>query len=296
MSDAAIPRPSVLPFLLGDLLLLAVAGGIVYQSDWPLSTANMALCTAAVAAGAWLLVTPFLLQHRAALKLAEADALRSTVAQIQNLEQIKQHITEATANWMTIQGECARTVQTAKEVADGMAAEARAFTDFLRQANDTEKATLRLEADKLRRQEQDWLQVTLRLLDQVFALYAAACQSGQPHLVQQIGLFQNVCRDLARRVGVNAFAPEPGAAFDPHMHQAHEASGPAPAGAVIQQVLAPGYSYQGRVLRPALVQLAAQAPAPAAAASADAAPSAQADLPLPTSVLPPEDHRPNAGT
>ncbi|MCX8156133.1 MAG: nucleotide exchange factor GrpE [Verrucomicrobiae bacterium] len=286
MSDAALPRPSVLPFLIGDLLLLAVAGGIVYQSDWPLSTANMALCTAAVAAGAWLLVTPFILQHRAALKLAEADTLRSTVAQIQNLEQIKQQIAEATANWMNIQGECARTVQTAREVADGMAAEARAFTDFLRQANDTEKATLRLEADKLRRQEQDWLQLTLRLLDQIFALYTAACQSGQPHLVEQIGLFQNVCRDLARRVGVNAFAPEPGAAFDPQMHQAHQAAGPVPAGAPIQKTLAPGYTYQGRVLRPALVQLATPAPAgPAAAAEAPAAsgpeaPTAQPDLPI----------------
>jgi molecular chaperone GrpE (heat shock protein) len=255
----------------------------------------MALCTAAVAAGAWLLVTPFILEYRAALKLAEADALRSTVAQIKNLEQIKQQIAEATGNWMNIQGECARTVQTAKEVADSMAAEARAFTDFLRQANDTEKATLRLEADKLRRQEQDWLQVTIRLLDQVFALYTAACQSGQPHLVQQIGLFQNVCRDLARRVGVNAFAPEPGAAFDPQMHQAHEVSGPVPAGAVIQQPLAPGYTYQGRVLRPALVQLAASASAPAAAGAAPAQPAAQADLPLPAGDTPSDDSRSNAG-
>lgn len=282
MSDAAIPRPSVLPFLIGDLLLLAVAGGIVYQSDWPLSTANMALCTAAVAAGAWLLVTPFILQHRAAVKLAEADALRSTVAQIKNLEQIKQHIVEATGNWMNIQGECARTVQTAREVAEGMAAEARSFTEFLRQANDTEKATLRLEADKLRRQEQDWLQLTVRLLDQVFALYAAACQSGQAHLVEQIGLFQNVCRDLARRVGLNAFVPEPGAAFDPQMHQAHEAGGSPAAGALIQQILAPGYTYQGRVLRPALVQLAAPTPAGTAGGSApgEAANKAQPDLPI----------------
>jgi molecular chaperone GrpE len=276
----------VLPFLLGDLLLIAVAGGIVYQSEWPLSTANMALCTAAVAAGAWLLVTPFILQHRAAMKLAEADALRSTVAQIQNLEQIKQQIAEATGNWMNIQGECARTVQTAREVADGMAAEARAFTDFLRQANDTEKATLRLEADKLRRQEQDWLQVTVRLLDQVFALYLAACQSGQPQLVEQIGIFQGVCRDLARRVGLNAFAPEPGAAFDPQMHQAHQASGPVAAGAVVQQVLAPGYTYQGRVLRPALVQVAGGAPAGKAEAAVSeggtggAEKPAQPDLPI----------------
>jgi len=269
MSDVATPRPSVLPFLLGDLLLLAVAGGIVYQSEWPLSTANMALCTAAVAAGAWLLVTPFILQHRAEMKLAEADALRSTVAQIQNLEAIKQQIAEATGAWMNIQGECARTVQTAKEVADGMAAEAKAFTDFLRQANDTEKATLRLEADKLRRQEQDWLQLTLRLLDQVFALYMAARQSGQPHLVEQIGLFQNVCRDLARRVGLQAFSPEAGEGFDPQMHQAHQCAEPPAAGTRILLTLAPGYTYQGKVLRPALVQVENGAAQAAAAAVPD---------------------------
>ena len=40
-----------------------------------------------------------------------------------------------------------------------MTAEARAFQQFLDKANDTERNHLRLEVEKLRRAEGDWLQV-----------------------------------------------------------------------------------------------------------------------------------------
>lgn len=299
MSEFKTPRPAILPFLLGDLLLLAVAGGIVYQSEWPLSVAHMALCTAAVALGAWLMVTPFILQYRAELKLAEADALSSTVAQIQNLEQIKTLITEATAGWQNIQGECARTVATAKEVADGMASEAKAFMEFMRQANDSEKATLRLEVDKLRRAEGDWVQVLVRTLDQVYALYLGALHSRQPNLIQQIGNFQNACRDAARRVGLVPYAAEPGEPFNPEIHHPADANETIAAGAPIGQTVATGYHFQGRLIRPAMVvtaaflagQAAGRETVPAAAETAAPVaparpepeakgPPAQADLPI----------------
>jgi len=65
---------------------------------------------------------------------------------------------------------------------------------------------LELETAKLRRAEGDWLQVTVRILDHVFALYVAAARSGQPRLAEQIAAFQNACRDAARRVGLVAHA------------------------------------------------------------------------------------------
>ena len=135
-----------------------------------------------------------------------------------------------------------------------MAAEAKAFTEFLQKANDAERAHLRLEAEKLRRNETEWLQIVLRMLDQVHALFQAALQSGQPALAEQIGLFQNACRDLSRRAGmavVTALAGEP---FDPKRHQLlHDAA--APDNALILDTLAPGYTYQGQMVRRALVRL-----------------------------------------
>jgi molecular chaperone GrpE (heat shock protein) len=237
------------------------------------------------------MVTPFILKYRAELKLAEADVLQSTVAQIQNLEQIKSQIVESTLSWSNIQGECARTVATAKEVADGMAMEAKNFTEFMQKANDSEKATLRLEVDKLRRMEGEWLQVQVRTLDHVYALYLAGQQSGQPHLAQQLAQFQHACRDAARRMGLVAFGPEVGDVFDPQLHQVADGATSAGPDARIGQVVATGFTYQGQFLRPAVVVLAAPAsPEPVeAVATPAAAPVEMVDTPAPEPAASPED-------
>ena len=61
-----------------------------------------------------------------------------------------------------------------------MAAEAKAFTEFMQKANDSEKAMLRLETDKLKRAESEWVHVLVRMLDHVYALHIGAMRSGQP--------------------------------------------------------------------------------------------------------------------
>jgi molecular chaperone GrpE (heat shock protein) len=255
MSETKAPRPAVTPFLIGDLLLLAAMGGIVYQSPWPLSPTHVALCVAATALGAWLLVTPFILQYRAEVKLSEADKLSAAVTQMQTMREIQEQIAQATGMWQNIQGECARTAVTAKEVADGMAAEARGFQEFLAKANDAEKATLRLEVDKLRRAEMDWIQVVVRLLDNVHALNLAAVASGQTRLIEQIGQFQFVCRDATRRVGLNPFEVASGEVFNPQVQRLADSNVKPAEGAKVARTLAPGFTFQGNLLRPALVEL-----------------------------------------
>jgi hypothetical protein len=68
------------------------------------------------------------------------------------------------------------------EIAERMTAEAKGFAEFMQKANDSEKAHLRLEVDKLRRAEAEWLQIMTHVFDHVYALYAAAAKSGQPNL------------------------------------------------------------------------------------------------------------------
>jgi len=83
------------------------------------------------------------------------------------------------------------------------------------------EATLRLEVEKLRRVESEWLQVAVRMLDHVYALHQGACRSGQPHLIEQVGSFQNACRDAARRVGVTPFTANEGEPFDAQRQLVH---------------------------------------------------------------------------
>jgi molecular chaperone GrpE len=273
MRDASNLKLTKWPFFAGNLFLLGMAGVICLQSQRPLALWATALAAACVAAGAALAVLPFLLEYRAFAKLAEAGTLTTVMAQIQNLETIAAQISGATGRWQNAQEAADKTATAARSIADRMSDELKAFTEFMQRANDSEKATLRLEVEKSRRAEADWLQVLVRLLDHVYALHAGALRSGQPSLIEQVGQFQNACRDTARRVGLTPFAAEPLEPFDPQRHQLLEGDGKPPETATVAETIAAGYTFQGRLLRPALVRLEetakdqpplAQTPPPAA--------------------------------
>jgi molecular chaperone GrpE (heat shock protein) len=255
MSEQGVPRVSKWPFFLGDLLLLGAAVALVEFGKRPVGLWESAALIACVALGALFGVWPFLRDHDAELRLAESDSLNTTVAKIQQLEKVAGQISSATGMWQSALDQSQKTVTAADSIATRMNAEQKDFIAFMQKANDSEKATLRLEVDKLRRTESDWLQVIVRMLDHTYALYQAAVNSGQPHLVQQLGNFQFALRDAARRIGLAPFVPAPNEPFDPKMHQpADEKTKPEP-DAVVVETIATGFTYQGQMLRPALVAL-----------------------------------------
>jgi molecular chaperone GrpE (heat shock protein) len=258
MSKQTAPALPKWPFFAGDAVLLALACFVCAQRGRSgLDDLQVTLVILAAAAGAALAVVPFVLEYRAAAKLVESSGIVATVAdELQNLEIIAAQINAATARWQVVQEHSANSVTAAREVAGKMSAEAAAFREFLQKANDNERATLRLEVEKFRRMEGEWLQVVVRLLDHTYALYRAAERSGQRTLIDQMGLFQNSCRDAARRMGVVPVVPAVNDHFDPQVHHVPE-SHPKPAiGAPIGDILATGFTYQGRLIRPAMVVLA----------------------------------------
>jgi molecular chaperone GrpE (heat shock protein) len=267
MRDASNLKLTKWPFFAGNLLLLGTAGVICLESKLPLALWETALAAVCVAAGTALAVLPFILEYRTVAKLAEAGALASVMAQIQNLEAIAAQISGATGLWQNAQEAADKTAAAARSIADRMSDELKGFAEFMQRANDSEKATMRLEVEKLRRVEGDWLQVLVRMLDHVYALHAGALRSGQPSLIEQVGHFQNACRDTARRVGLTPFAAEPLEPFDPQRHQPLEGDGKPTETGTVAETIAVGYTFQGRLLRHALVRLeetAKDQPAPAA--------------------------------
>ena len=243
------------PFLLGNALLLGFAFYIVWQSPHPISQPETILCLISVAMGVILGVAPFLLDHRAVLRLVEVNALGDVAGKIQDLERLATQINTATGEWVNVQTQAEKISNGAKEIADRMSEEVRQFSDFMQKMNDSEKAGLRLETEKLRRGEAEWLQVLVRILDHVFALHTAAVQSNQPQVAGQITHFQNACRGAARRVGVTPFVAEPDEPFNPERHQVLDAKSKPPADAIVSETVGVGYTFQGRLLRPALVRL-----------------------------------------
>jgi molecular chaperone GrpE (heat shock protein) len=272
------------PFFLGDVVLLALAYFIYFESRLPLGHWEMTACGICVALGALLGVLPFLLDYRALNKAVEAEALGAVSDKILNLERLAAQISSATNAWENVHLQAEKTSMAAKEITERMAAEVRDFTEFMQKINEGEKATLRLEVEKLRRAEGDWLQVLTHVLDHVYALHSGAVRSGQPRLVEQLSQFQNACRDAARRVGLTAFAPTAGDAFDPRRHKSADGDSPPPAGAAITETLATGYTLQARVVRPALVRIeSGQKNTDALPLETQSADAAQDQLPLETS-------------
>lgn len=255
MTDRTPPQLSKWPFYLSDLLLLILAVWIVYHFPHPLGTGPLLFLVLCVVAGAGFGVAPFLAEYRAALKLAESNGLTSAVAQIENLQAVGDQIRIATGQWQLIHEQAGLTAGSAKEIAERMTAEAQAFGEFMQKANDAEKARLRLEVDKLRRGEGEWLQILIHLLDHIFALYQAGVRSGQPGLSAQLRTFQGACRDAVRRVGLVPFEAQVEGPFDEKAHALVDPeSKPAP-DARIGETIATGYTFQGQLLRRALVSI-----------------------------------------
>jgi molecular chaperone GrpE (heat shock protein) len=259
MNDTTNWKVPKWPFLLGDILLLALAYFIVWKSPHPIGKWEIIACFASAALGTVVGALPFILDYRAMGKALEVNALGTVAEKIENLEKLAGQITAATSQWAAVQesvhGQAEKTAVAAKAIADRMTNEVIEFSDFMKKMNDTEKAALRLEIEKLRRGEVEWLQVLVRILDHVFALHAAAVRTGDLKFTDPIVNFQNACHDIARRVGLTPFAAEPDEAFNADCHQAAGGPEDPPAGAVVAETISLGYTFQGKPLRPALVRL-----------------------------------------
>jgi molecular chaperone GrpE (heat shock protein) len=254
MSLLTLPKAVKWPFLGGDLLLLGLCGFLYAQAKQPLNGPTLAACVACVVVGAVLAVVPFLLDYRATVRLVESNNLANTVDQIRRLEDIGGAVEQATGKWQAAHQHASEAVQAARQVSEKMSDEMKSFVEFLEKANDSERQHLRLEVDKLKRAESDWLGVLVRILDHVFAIHAAARRADQPKVLDQLSQFQSACRDAARRVGLSPFEPTPGTPFDPQRHHL-PTGGNARAGARVAETLAIGFTFRGQMIRPAMVAL-----------------------------------------
>jgi molecular chaperone GrpE (heat shock protein) len=255
MNDRHLPIHAKWPFYVADLLLLGLAVWMFKHYPHPLAIWPAVLLTGCVAGAAVLGILPYHLEYQTAVRFAESEGLTSAVGEIQKLHAIAEQIRLATGQWQSVQEHSAKTVSAAKEIGERMGIEAKAFGEFMRKANDSEKAALQLEVEKLRRGEHQWLQILVHMLDHVFALYQAGARSGQPNLEAQLGNFQEACRNLVRRVGLTPFEAMADEVFDPEKHELPEGQPEPPAEARISQTLTSGYTFQGQLLRRSVVAL-----------------------------------------
>jgi molecular chaperone GrpE (heat shock protein) len=249
------PRLSKWPFLVSSALLIGFALMLLLSHRPPFGTWELLASTLCAMVGAAGGAFPFVLEYRVRVKLTLVEQLGSVESQIGKLAQVAAQIGAATDRWEAVQESAEKTAQIAQTIADRMTVGQKEFSERLQQSDQAERAALRLEVEKARRAEGDWLQVLVVILDHVYALHQAAVRSGQPTLIEQLGQFQHACRDVARRVGLTQFVPVPEEPFDKEHHRSVQRDPEPGADAVVEETVATGYSFQGRLLRPALVRL-----------------------------------------
>ena len=158
MTDAKSHLP-LWPFLTADALFVGLALLLLRQGHKPLLWWEAMLLIACAAAAAGCGVLPFLRRDEDEQALAQARLLADSVSQLQKLDQVAAQVLGATNQWREYEQHAADSVAAAKAVSDSVAAESHALREFLQKVNDSEKAHLRVEAEKLRRAEAEWLQV-----------------------------------------------------------------------------------------------------------------------------------------
>ena len=271
MSDSPVPKMQKWPFLIGDVIALIACYVIYNMGGETFETGKAFACVACVVFGAVFAAYPFIQEYRLNARFAEADQLAQVTEFMGKLEKVKNGVTVATAHLETAQDYSEKTIESSREIAERMTDEAKAFAEFMAKANDTEKAHLQLEVDKLKQAEGEWLKTLVTILDETHRIFRAAAQSANPRVAEQLGKFQMACRGTANRVGLVAYEAEFGEPFNAERHVLPDPNAEAPEEARVGATIAPGYTFQRQLVRPAQVELQG-------AAAPDAAPS---DAPTP---------------
>jgi len=122
-----------------------------------------------------------------------------------------------------------------------------------------ERETNDARAYAIQRFATDLFQAADNLEQAVRASPRDAADEGVKNLVVGIEMTEKALQSAFERNGMKRIAPERGAKFDPHLHQAMlEQDDPEVDPGTVAQIMRPGYELFGRVLRPAMVTVAAK--------------------------------------
>lgn len=249
-APVAVPK---WPFLFADAIFIGLGYWISTLIQGPAQPWQVISILVCALFGASFAIAPFYFEFKAETKAIEIAQLTSVAKEVGNMKAVAKKISEATENWDSVQETSAQTAKLSEEIAEGIQASVKEHDAFMAKASTNELNTLRLEAEKFRRLETDWTKTLVSMLDLIYRLERSAAASGKEQFIKTTGVFQNQCRDVARRIGLVAFEAEQGVAFDPEMHAIPDGEKAPKGGANIAETRLPGFRLQGRIIRKPLV-------------------------------------------
>ena len=249
-TPVAVPK---WPFLFADAIFIGLGYWISTLIQGPAQPWQVISILVCALFGASFAIAPFYFEFKAEAKAIEIAQLTSVAKEVGNMKAVAKKISEASENWDSVQEASAQTAKLAEEIAEGIQASVKEHDAFMTKACTDELKTLRLEVEKFRRMETDWAKSLVSVLDLVYRLERSAAASGKKPFIKTTGIFQNHCRDEARRVGLVAFEAEQGAVFDPELHAVPDGEKAPEDTAKIAETRLPGFRLQGQIIRKPLV-------------------------------------------
>jgi len=241
------------PFLFADVLFIGLGYWISTLIQGPAQPWQVISILVCALFGAGFAIAPFYFEYKIEAKAIEIAQLSSVVREVGKMKAVAKQISKATENWDAVQETSAQTAKLAGEIAEGIQESVKEHDAYMAKASTDELNTLQLEVEKFRRMESDWAKTLVSVLDLVYRLERSAAASGKEQFIKTTGVFQNQCRDVARRVGLVAFEAEQGAVFDPELHAVPDGEKAPEDDAKIAETRLPGFRLQSRIIRKPLV-------------------------------------------
>ena len=242
-----------MPFFVADAVLILASICILAFAQHPLSGSACWALAIILGCGAWIAILPWYQENKNNAALSQLDGLRSVSECIQQMNTFSAGMNSAIASLANVQKMTEASARAASEAETKIVEHSQDFAERLAQAVNYEKSSFQIEIDKLRRVENDWINTGIGIMDHVLALTHAGIQSGKPEIAEQMRRFRGACLDIAARAGLQPFLPAPTDTYDPEKHVLPPNTPTPEPDTRISRVIAPGFNYQGQMVRKAMV-------------------------------------------
>jgi hypothetical protein len=148
-----VPRLSKLPFILGDIALLLLAGLIATRHPYPLSPLPLLVITGCVAAGVVSFMIPFIVNNARDQEEAATALRRELGEQFKRLMAASEHLQHATAQLKTVEEIATKNLQAAEKLPYRLQEKIAEFNQQLAETENEEKEALEQELAMLRSTE-----------------------------------------------------------------------------------------------------------------------------------------------
>jgi hypothetical protein len=145
------------PFVLGDVLLLGIALGVVVLGGSPPGLVTLVVVAICVLLGVGLLVAPYLMEYEARVRFAEAATHDQLEIQARRLAQTVEQLSHAVSRSQSTEEQAGQALGTIEELTEKLTSQSDELASALARSTEREIADLKLQLERVARERDQQL-------------------------------------------------------------------------------------------------------------------------------------------